>query len=168
MTSKRNVIAGSTATLVSAVALTVAMLTNGTNELHLRVNDFNASTSIERALCLAVVLGPAASSECGDLRLVHALPAVRTRNKLWAPALLFNSQHAEPHPVIAANVTLPERSGLSRVVATLRVNGTPRAQGVWRGNAWPQGPARIAVGYRADSDRTGAYRYTLEVRAHYG
>jgi RHS repeat-associated protein len=56
------------------------------------------------------------------------------------------------------------------VVATLKVNGTPRGQGVWRGSAWPDvtGPVRIAVGYDASSDSTGPYRYTLEVRAHYG
>jgi len=72
---------------------------------------------------------------------------------------------------VAAHVTLPSGpGGLSRVVATLTVNGTPRGQGVWRGSAWPDvtGPVRIAVGYDAAGDSTGPYRYTLEVRAHYG
>ncbi|HLL82696.1 MAG TPA: hypothetical protein VK420_08580, partial [Longimicrobium sp.] len=96
--------------------------------------------------------------------------AVRTLGRARAPVLLYNSQHASPHPIVAAHVTLPDGpSGLSRVVATLKVNGTPRGQGVWRGSAWPgSGPVRIAVGYDAASDSTGPYRYTLEVRAHYG
>jgi RHS repeat-associated protein len=55
------------------------------------------------------------------------------------------------------------------VVATLKVNGTPRGQGVWKGSTWPgSGPVRIAVAYDAAADSTGPYRYTLEVRAHYG
>jgi RHS repeat-associated protein len=135
------------------------------------VADVNPGTSVERDLCLSVSLAPGAASECGDLRLAHALPAVRTLNRARAPVLLYNSQHASPHPIVAAHVTLPSGpSGLSRVVATLKVNGTPRGQGVWKGSAWPDitGPVRIAVGYDAASDSTGPYRYTLEVRAHYG
>jgi YD repeat-containing protein len=131
----------------------------------------NPGTSVERDLCLSVSLAPGAASECGDLRLAHALPAVRTLNRARAPVLLYNSQHASPHPIVAAHVTLPSGpSGLSRMVATLKVNGTPRRQGVWKGNAWPDvtGPVRIAVGYDAAADSTGPYRYTLEVRAHYG
>jgi hypothetical protein len=51
-------------------------------------------------------------------------------------------------------------NGLSRVVATLKVNGTPRGQGVWRGSSWPAGtqPVRVAVGYDAASDASGPYR----------
>jgi RHS repeat-associated protein len=134
------------------------------------VDEVNPGTSVERDLCLSVSLAPGAASECGDLRLAHALPAVRTLNQARAPVLIYNSQHASPKPIVAAHVTLPDGpSGLSRVVATLKVNGTPRGQGVWKGSAWPgNGPVRIAVAYDAASDPTGPYRYTLEVRAHYG
>jgi YD repeat-containing protein len=112
---------------------------------------------------------PGGASECGDLRLAHALPAVRTLNQARAPVLLYNSEHASPHPVVAANVRLPSGTlGLRRVVATLKVEGTPRARSVWNGGDWPGGDAaRIAVAYDAAGDRTRAYRYTLEVAATY-
>jgi RHS repeat-associated protein len=158
------------AALATGGALATAMLGDPAPP-QVSVADVNPGTSVERDLCLSVSLAPGAASECGDLRLAHALPAVRTLNRARAPVLLYNSQHASPHPIVAAHVTLPSgKSGLSRVVATLKVNGTPRGQGVWRGSAWPDvtGPVRIAVGYDAASDSTGPYRYTLEVRAHYG
>jgi YD repeat-containing protein len=165
---------GRTFTLAGALAtsgaLATALLTTGPAPPQVSVADVNPGTSVERDLCLSVSLAPGAASECGDLRLAHALPAVRTLGRARAPVLLYNSQHASPHPIVAAHVTLPDGpSGLSRVVATLKVNGTPRGQGVWKGSAWPgSGPVRIAVGYDAASDSTGPYRYTLEVRAHYG
>jgi hypothetical protein len=125
---------------------------------------------VARDRCLTVAL-PTGASECGDLRLAHALPSVRTLNQVRTPMLVYNSQHASPHPIVAANVSLPSgTNGLSRVVATLKVNGTPRGQGVWRGSSWPAGtqPVRVAVGYDAASDASGPYRYTLEVKACYG
>lgn len=157
------------AMLVSTSAV-VALLTSEPGAPQVEVEDLNAGTSVERDLCLTVAL-PGGASECGDLRLAHALPTVRTLNRARAPTLLYNSQHANPHPIVAANVTLPGGSaGLSRVTAVLKVGGTPRAQGVWRGSSWPQtaSPVRIAVGYDAASDPTGPYRYALEVKACYG
>ena len=44
------------------------------------VHDVNAGAVVERGLCLTVALGAGAASECGDLRLAHALPTVRTLN----------------------------------------------------------------------------------------
>jgi RHS repeat-associated protein len=141
--------------------------------LGLAVADLNPGSSIERDLCLTVAMGDAAAAECGDLRLVHPLPTTRTMNRARTPTLLYNSQHGHPHPVVAAHVALPRgTSGLRRVVALLRVNGTPRGQSVYRGDLWPGGTAgtdsvRIAVGYDAANDPTNLYRYTLEVTAFY-
>ncbi len=164
-TFRRMLLAGST--LLSGAS---TYATTGTAAPQVSVADVSPGTAVERDLCLSVSVGPGAASECGDLRLAHALPAVRTLNQARAPVLLYNSQHASPHPVVAAHVTLPfGAAGLSRVVALLKVNGTPRGQGVWKGTAWPGGgPVRIAVGYDAGGDATGPYRYALEVRAHYG
>jgi RHS repeat-associated protein len=158
------------AALASSGALAAGLLAGPPGAPLVSVDDVNPGTRVERDLCLSVSVGPGAASECGDLRLAHALPTVRTLNQARAPVLLFNSQHASPHPVVAAHVTLPSgTAGLSRVVAILKVNGTPRGQGVWRGSTWPgAGPVRIAVGYDAAGDPTGPYRYTLEVRAQYG
>ncbi|HEX8361042.1 MAG TPA: RHS repeat-associated core domain-containing protein [Longimicrobium sp.] len=158
------------AALASSGALGAALLGGEPVAPQVSVAEVNPGTAVERDLCLSVSVGPGAASECGDLRLAHALPAVRTLNQARAPVLLYNSQHASPFPAVAAHVTLPSgTAGLSRVVAVLRVNGTPRGQGVWKGSTWPgAGPVRIAVGYDASGDATGPYRYTLEVRAHYG
>ena len=135
------------------------------------VQEVNPGTSVERDLCVTVSVAAGAAAECGDLRLAHALPSMRNLNQVRAPVLLYNSQHASPYAVVAANVSLPQgTSGLSRVTAVLRVNGAPRGEGIWRGSAWPQGTGatRIAVGFDASSEPTGPYRYTLEVRAYYG
>jgi hypothetical protein len=146
---------------LASVGLATVMLGGPPAAPKVSVDEVNPGTSIERGLCLSVSLAPGAASECGDLRLAHALPAVRTLNQARAPVLIYNSQHASPRPVVAAHVTLPSgKSGLSRVVATLKVNGTPRGQGVWNGSAWPavNGPVRIAVAYDAANDATGPYR----------
>lgn len=131
--------------------------------------DANPGDTVARDLCLTIAVGPSAAAECGDLRIVHELPTVRTFNQERTPILLYNSQSARPYPIVSANVILPSgTTGLNRVVATLRVDGVARGRGVWRGTSWPSAAAvRIAVGYDALSDVTGIYRYTLDVTAHY-
>ncbi|HEV7591122.1 MAG TPA: hypothetical protein VGO40_23630 [Longimicrobium sp.] len=71
----------------------------------------NAGTAVERSLCLTISVGAGAASECGDLRLVHPLPGMKTYNQQRAPVLLYNSQHAHPHPLVTAQVTVPAGSG---------------------------------------------------------
>ncbi|HZH03465.1 MAG TPA: hypothetical protein VEY30_06750, partial [Myxococcaceae bacterium] len=166
---RRNQILTSSVAFAGAAALAAIVATGTPPPPQVNVEEVNPGTSIARNLCLTVALGPGAASECGDLRLAHSLPAVRTLNRVRQPVLMYSSQHASPRPVVAANVVV-EPTGLSRVVAVLKVNGTPRGGGVWRGSSWPQtsGPVRIAVDYDAASDPTGPYRYTLEVKACYG
>ncbi|MDP9349769.1 MAG: hypothetical protein M3P24_11615 [Gemmatimonadota bacterium] len=133
------------------------------------VHDVNPGATVERDLCLTVAMGAGAAAECGDLRLVHALPTVRTLNRARTPVLLYNSQHARPYALVAAHVTLPQgTAGLQRVTATLWVDDRPRARSTWKGDAWPGGgPARIALGYDAQSDATAMERFVLEVAAVY-
>jgi len=136
----------------------------------INVAAMNPGETVERDLCLTIAVGPDAASECGDLRIVHALPAVRTLSRERAPVLLYNSDHAHPYAIVRADVRLPDGStGLSRVEATLTVNGQPRARSVYKGANWPgSSVARIAVGFGASSDPTAVYRYRLEVKAYYG
>jgi RHS repeat-associated protein len=130
----------------------------------------NAGAVIERDLCLTISLGDAAASECGDLRLVHGLPGVRTLSRERAPVLIYSSGTARPAPIVAANVSLPSGvAGLNRVTAVLNINGVARARGVWMQSGWPNvAAARIALSYDASPDPTGIYRYTLAVAAYYG
>lgn len=135
------------------------------------VADVNAGATVERGLCLTIAAGAAAAYECGDLRLVHALPAIRTLGKTRVPTLLYNSLHAEPSvTVVAAHVTLDAGAGLpDNVEAILRVNGVQRASGLWSGSDWTAGATRrIGLAYDASGDTTGAYDYTLEVAKLYG
>ena len=121
---------------------------------------------LERDLCLTAAAGPAAAVECGDLRLVHALPSVRTMHKSRTPVLLFNSQHADPMPMVSANVTLAagdDRNGT--VVTNLTINGTTYSQ-TRNASEWdaPLVRERITIGFDAGAYATGLYTYQLEVR----
>ncbi|HET7586189.1 MAG TPA: RHS repeat-associated core domain-containing protein [Gemmatimonadaceae bacterium] len=130
----------------------------------------NPGSSVTRGLCLAIAAGPDAASECGDLRVTHGLPVVRTRNKPRAPVLLYNSQHAHPFPLVAADVAVAVGSTLpDSLVALLSVNGVVRTQRKFVGTLWTVGATRrIALDYDGLSDATGLYPYTLEVKAYRG
>jgi hypothetical protein len=67
----------------------------------------NAGANVERGLCVTVATAARGAYECGDLRIAHGLPEHRTRGRTWAPALLYNSQHAHPRPIVYADVTVP-------------------------------------------------------------
>jgi RHS repeat-associated protein len=124
----------------------------------------NGGAALERDLCVTIAAGSDAAYECGDLRLVHALPATRTRDRARVPTLVYSSQHASQYPLVAAEVTLP--SGIATpdsVTAKLRIGGVLLAQGKWPGSDWQTVWAyRIAVGFPTDTV-TGVYGYTLEV-----
>ena len=142
----------------------------------------DSATSIallERDLCLTIATGDNAAYECGDLRIVHPLPSVRTMNKQRTPTLLYNSQHAEPNPLVAASVRFSPTGGQPTTIrATLTVSGTTPAISFSRtwtppsGTTWAAGQTRrIVMGHDpaiSGSDRlttlpTGVYPYTLSV-----
>ncbi len=132
----------------------------------------NADSLVERDLCLTISAGAGAAFECGDLRLVHGIPGVRTTNKARAPTLIYNSLHAEPRPLVAAIVTLPS-AGLPpvSVIGRLRVttggNTTIVDTAVWSGGEWQAGQTRrivLGAGWSgAASLATGIYAYSVEV-----
>jgi RHS repeat-associated protein len=121
---------------------------------------------IERDLCVAMALGSAAASECGDLRLVHPLPPTRTLNRVWAPLLMYNSQHANPAPIVQADVTLPTGTTDS-VQLRLLIASVERGKGRWVGWTGAQ-TRRISVMDTTGSLAEGVYTYTLEVRRKSG
>lgn len=131
----------------------------------------NPGTMLERSLCVAVALAEASASECGDLRLAHPLPAVRTMNKARVPTLLYSSAAAHPYQLVAANVTLPAgAANPDTLVATLLLNGsTVRDSGKWSGAGMSPGRAiRVVLGYDGRAlDSTGIYNYTVRVSNRY-
>jgi RHS repeat-associated protein len=119
---------------------------------------------VRRDLCVTMSAGAGAASECGDLRLIHSLPTVRTVNKSRAPMLVYNSQSAHPYPLLLTDVTAPSPLPDS-IRATLTVNGTPYLR-TWPGAAWGSAGQirRVPMGFDAAGAglATAEYPYTLD------
>lgn len=124
---------------------------------------------IQRDACVVVATGPGTASECGDLRVAHALPSVRVLNRTRTPVLTYTSDHAWPNPVVAAQFAGPPGTVPDSIRAVLTVNGTQVAQRRWRGWGADQ-TRRIALSFPANDTvlyRTGLYSYSLVVTAEW-
>jgi RHS repeat-associated protein len=127
---------------------------------------------LERSLCVAAAAGAGAAYECGDLRLTHALPVVRTRNAARQPTLIYNSQHAAPFPLVAADVRLP--AGLpagDTVIALVTIGSVTDTAGRWASSHWSNDwPRRItmAASMAPAGLTTGFHPFTLELRTKSG
>jgi RHS repeat-associated protein len=132
--------------------------------------DLNSGATIERSQCVTVATGVRSAYECGDLRMVHALPAFRTRNRARAPVLLYNAQHAHPRPTVYADVALPAGASVpSTVQASVVIGGVTVASASWPGGDWQPGSTRrVAVQWDGLNTATGLYTYSLQVTAAYG
>jgi hypothetical protein len=131
----------------------------------------NPGDVLPRGQCLTVALASASASECGDLRIAHSLPAVRTMNVWRTPTLVYNSAHAIGWVSVGANVTLASDALVPTTVsAVLRIGGVNVASGSWAGSQWSPGATRrIALGFTGPAAglATGVYDYTLEVTSSY-
>ncbi len=129
------------------------------------VSTVNPGLTPERDLCMTVALAGGAASECGDLRLAHGLPAVRTMGKVRAPTLVYSSALAHPYPLLAAEVTLPTgAANPDSVELSFKLNGVERRKARWAGSAFSPGRAnRVVIGFDGLNDTTGVYSYTLDV-----
>jgi len=129
------------------------------------VASLNPGPTRERGLCLTFAAGDEAATECGDLRIVHPLPATRTLNKLRIPTLLYNSAEAGPYPLVAASVTLPAGAATpDTVTATLKIGPVTRGIAKWLGTDWvPGSTRRIVVADTVAGDSTQLYSYALTV-----
>ena len=136
----------------------------------------NSGYPIERSACLTVSVGPSAAAECGNLRIVHALPSIRTFNTDKVPTLIYNSEFAHPYPLVAAKVTqtatatTPDSVQLKfwlKVGAAFQLRDSSR----WAGSEWPGGVAsvrRVTHGYDGINDTKGYYEYQIELANIYG
>ncbi len=153
---------------------TVSVTAVGTPRPLASVVDVNRGSILRRDLCVTIAGGASAAIECGDLRIVHALPAIRTLNKPRVPTLLYNSAHAELFPVIAASVTVPGSGTLDSVEGVLKINTTTGpvtvTTGRWIGGNWASGSTRrIALGYAISPDTIRpdtVYDYTFEAATY--
>ncbi|HET8655017.1 MAG TPA: PKD domain-containing protein [Longimicrobiaceae bacterium] len=158
------------ATADGAARVVVSDLAEGAPILEL-----DSATSIpviDRGRCLTIKVADESAYECGDLRVVHALPSVRTLDKWRTPILLYNSQAADPQPLIAATVLFP--AGLDSMPAQLelvvRIANHGTITHTWDSSDWPAGK-RIRLVVTDDSIlpalATSAYPYTVEATAIY-
>jgi RHS repeat-associated protein len=148
---------------------TVTAGTSSPSGVNVSVASVNPGLTIARNQCLTIAAGSDAAVECGDLRLVHELPATTTMGKTRAPTLLYNSRHAKPGAVIAADVSFNSGIAPDSLLATVVIPGKQNTNKsfTWQGT-WPaQQVRRIAVPIDATqlAMPTGVYTYTLEVKA---
>ncbi len=127
----------------------------------------NPGTAVERDMCLTIAAGQNAAFECGDLRIVHALPAIRTVNKARVPTLIYNSAYAQLYPVFTAQVTV--NTVPDSVEAILKVGGVEQTRARWAGSDWVAGGTRqIALSYSPpDTAATSVRDYTIDVATIY-
>ncbi|HEV8382864.1 MAG TPA: RHS repeat-associated core domain-containing protein [Gemmatimonadales bacterium] len=126
----------------------------------------NAGAILAREQCLTIALASASASECGDLRVVHSLPSVRTMNRWRTPTLVYNSAQAIGWVSVAADLTLAPGDAPTTVTARLNIGGVTRVNGTWAGNQWMSGSTRrIALGFTGPAQglSTGVYDYVFSV-----
>ena len=158
----------STWTEITGVAVTSA--TRG-------VTLVNPSGLTERDLCLTIAAGNGTAYECGDLRLAHALPSIRTRGKLRTPTLIYNSALAQPTVSIPAHLALGTGFSSSDTITAIVIitsgpyNGTVYSQaGKWKASDWTAAgeSRRIVATFDGSSMSTGRFSYRLEIRRSSG
>jgi len=136
------------------------------------IDIYNSGYPIERSACLSVSLGQSAGSECGNLRVVHALPSTRVFNTEMTPTLIYNSEFAHPYITIPVNIkqlsstTQPDSVELELWWGAFGATKTRRARAAWRGTEWTAGVTTTRrVSIRLDSilstDTTGVYAYSV-------
>ncbi|MDX1996514.1 MAG: hypothetical protein SF066_02250, partial [Thermoanaerobaculia bacterium] len=133
-------------------------------------SSWNPRGTVPRDQCLAIALGAAVAAECGDLRIVHPLPPLRTMNTTRSPSLLYNSQFAEPAPSVTAAVSIYSGMVLpDTIIGTLKRGTTVVGRAAWPGNQWTVGGAARLIRVRdtTASPATGLTTYTLDVTNKY-
>ncbi|HEU4452194.1 MAG TPA: hypothetical protein VFR81_04005, partial [Longimicrobium sp.] len=122
-------------------------------------------------LCLTMPAGPAAAYQCGDLRLAHALPTVRTLGRARTPMLVYNSAHAAPMALVGARLKLPSGAAsptLGRATLTLNTVGQIDTRDYAGGEFTPNRYRRFTLGKLSTGLATSLYDYTLSFSFFYG
>jgi RHS repeat-associated protein len=161
-----------------AYTVTVGGPLDGAPTGQAQVGQAGDNSRLDRGDCVVAAAGDGAF-ECGDLRLAHALPTTRVLNQARTPTLLFNSQHARPHPVIAVPFT-PTPSydfnapTVQQVRGVIRMGATVLKDTTWTGLSIPTMSAtemlmpayRFALHFDTEL-ATGFYDYEVELTATY-
>ncbi len=130
----------------------------------------NARGVLDRGDCLSVSIVTDVAYECGDLRVTHALPGVRTLGATRAPTLLYSSQHHDPFPRVTVEVSAGGDPGPlpDSTVYNLYVADVERSRESIPASVWSTGRTkRIQLGWSALADTTGVYRYKVVARVFF-
>jgi RHS repeat-associated protein len=122
-----------------------------------------ADSVFNRTHCLTT--GAALGSwSCGDGLLFLSTPSVTTLQRARNLTLVHATNTVAPFPLVMAEVK-PALAGptLNHVTAVLTVRDTIRKTAVY--SAWGSGPRQLVLGWDAANHATGAYPYSLTVRA---
>jgi RHS repeat-associated protein len=132
----------------------------------------NPGTLRDPGYCLEVGLRRGVAVSCGDLRYVHALPAVRTYERGHAPVLIYQSQTAHPFLIVPALVTADTSHGtIDSVVVQLKSGGVTldRARIIGSPSPFAHGVAqRVVLGVDEDSTPTGTIAYFVTASTYAG
>ncbi|HUQ46609.1 MAG TPA: RHS repeat-associated core domain-containing protein [Gemmatimonadaceae bacterium] len=104
-----------------------------------------------------------AAYECSDLPVVHSLPATITMGRARAPALIYNSRHANPGALLAADVTYSGSTPTSLKATVVMAGQTTVKDFAWS-SACSGVACRIVVPI-STTQPTGLYPVTLQVSA---
>jgi RHS repeat-associated protein len=143
---------------------TTNVTVTNTASINVGVAGRNPGTMIDRGNCLTIAAGQNAAYECGDLRVVHPLPATVTMDKARGPALIYNSRHANPGALLAADVTY---TGPTPAVlrATVTISGQSAITHDFTWSSACAGLAcRIAIPV-STTQSTGLYPATVQISA---
>lgn len=117
---------------------------------------------VPRAMCLTASIGGGVAYECGDLRLVHPLPATKVLNRDRGLALLYNTAFALPTPAVAVHVTPKTGTSPDSIAAVLTIGAAQKASARWAG--WgPSEERRIVLSWQETTLTTGVYDYTIQI-----
>jgi len=136
------------------------------SQARVETKSLNPGTTLERSRCVSFGMATNSAYECGDLVIANPLPSLRVRGDDRTPVLLYTSTHAEPRPVVLANVSAPAAGATNvKVALSVRRGGSdvqvvaPTAVANIPGDS----TRRIGLTYDASSDTTGVYPYTFTV-----
>jgi YD repeat-containing protein len=133
--------------LAAAASGTRTIAVNDTSHVFADVRSVNAGPVMARDRCVTIAVAKDAAYECGDLRLVHALPTTTTMNKARTPTLIYNSRLASGKVLIAANVGVAPGVSPTSIVATVQI--LSNGGGVWTQTSqtfpWTSGNTRSPV-----------------------
>lgn len=151
----------------------VSIVADMKSPVEIRTQGLNPGVAIAREQCLTVAAGAGAAYECGDLRLVLALPTTTTYTQARTPTLIYNSRHATGSALVTAEIRTAPGTALDSVQLWASVRGAPsvRLQTYNWNRSWNEGEIR-RVTTRLDTAAgpartTGLYQYTLEARGFY-